>query len=112
MIVHGSDPQAPWYEVADPEKVRKRVTLINTVPTSLAVCARRAAAVPIFQKTPQQSDYQAVWKDGAPAGAPYSGGPAKSRFRSRLIPNFLRQWIVNRRGATAPLDPQRFKRID
>ena len=112
MIVHGSDPEAPWYQVADPEKVRKRVTLINTVPTSLLVCARRAAVVPVFAKPPQQSDYQVVWNEGAPAGSLYSGGPAKSRFRSRVVPNFLRQWIVNRRGARAPLDPQCFRRVD
>jgi hypothetical protein len=50
-----------WYEVADPLKVKQRVLLINAKPTYLLVLAQKKAEVPIFQKPPQQSDYQNLW---------------------------------------------------
>src|SRR5204863_4169092 len=61
MTCFGSDPESPWYEVKDPRVVRKRVTLFNSVPTSLAICARRTRLTSIFSEPPQQSDYSAEW---------------------------------------------------
>jgi hypothetical protein len=54
----------PWYEVADPAKVRTRVELLGSDHrVLLLICARRTREAPIFATTPQQSDYVSVWTD-------------------------------------------------
>ena len=55
--------------VMDPAVVKSRVELCNSRPAFLLVHARRDAAVPMFTKTPQQSDYVASWMDGRQGGA-------------------------------------------
>jgi hypothetical protein len=50
-----------WYRAADPEDIGERVELINSNPTYLLIHAERVADVPIFARTPQQSDYSALW---------------------------------------------------
>ena len=50
-----------WYEVQDPRKAKSRVLLTNTKPTYLMVLAEKKSIQPIFQKPPQQSDYEMVW---------------------------------------------------
>lgn len=50
-----------WYEVLDPRKAKERVVLANIKPTYLMVIAEKIAERPIFQKPPQQSDYEKVW---------------------------------------------------
>lgn len=54
-----------WYEVLDPRKAKSRVLLTNTKPTYLLVVAEKKAEVPIFQKPPQQSDYENLWNVSA-----------------------------------------------
>ena len=56
-----------WYEVIDPKTAGARVTLINTSTVTLLVWARRIRAVPLFQASPQQSDYSATWARSAAA---------------------------------------------
>jgi hypothetical protein len=58
----------PWYLVKDPDKVRKRVEIINTKPVMLMVLAKRLSRVEIFGKTPQQSDYASLWRKGTAPG--------------------------------------------
>jgi SAM-dependent methyltransferase len=56
-----------WYEVADPAKVRSRVTLVNGARTYMMMRARKTAEVEMFREIPQQSDYHdARWQE--PAG--------------------------------------------
>lgn len=116
MVMYGADPEATWYEVADPQRVGRRVTLVNAMPTYLTVCARRTRVVPIFDQTPQQSDYQRAWEppkpDPAAAKAIYSGGPARSRRLRQILPRALRLWLLKLRSLRTPLDPQCFKRLD
>jgi hypothetical protein len=50
-----------WYEVLDPRKAKTRVLLTNSNPTYLMVLAEKRSEQPIFQKPPQQSDYEVVW---------------------------------------------------
>ena len=50
-----------WYEVLDPHRVKSRVTLSNSNATYLLVLAEKKADKPIFQKLPQQSDYEMTW---------------------------------------------------
>ena len=62
MMIHESIPNAKWYEVADPDKVRQRVELVNSRPTYLLVQAGKVDRVHIFAATPQQSDYIRLWR--------------------------------------------------
>lgn len=68
MILFEDLPNARWFEVADPETVRQRVTLVNTRPTFLAIIAKKVDSVSIFATPPQQSDYVRLWesRDAAP----------------------------------------------
>jgi hypothetical protein len=50
-----------WYEVMDPRKAKTRVLLTNSNHTYLMVLAEKISEQPIFQKSPQQSDYQMAW---------------------------------------------------
>jgi len=58
-------PRRRWFSVSDPELARARVTLINTFPVILFVWAKRVEIKPLFQMTPQQSDYAAAWAQSA-----------------------------------------------
>lgn len=61
MMIFEEAPGSSWYDVADPDAVRERVTLINGQSTMLLVIARRTSTVEIFRQMPQQSDYAATW---------------------------------------------------
>ena len=62
LVAHNEGShQSNWYEVLDPAKAKTRVTLVNSKPTYLMVLAQKTAEVPVFQTTPQQSDYQTLW---------------------------------------------------
>ncbi len=69
LIAVEDRPGAPWYEVASPDAVRERVTLVNRHPLYVLVIASRTRAVVPFATAPQQSDYQAMWAADAPSAA-------------------------------------------
>lgn len=73
-----------WYEVSDPDAIRERVMLVNDMPTGLLILAKRTAALPLFTKTPQQSDYVAQWTEAA--------GNAKPSSVKRSV---LYSWLKN-----------------
>ncbi len=63
------------FAVPDPAQTGGRVNLISTRPVMLNIIAQRVRVVPLFEQTPQQSDYVAAWnkKDGdADSDAPIS----------------------------------------
>lgn len=72
----------PWYEVADPEDVKSRVTLVNEYPVGLMVLAERVGREQIFKQMPQQSDYVTQWSGEGNHGA---GDSKSATFSSRLI---------------------------
>ena len=104
MILHAVGPYGRWYEVKDPESIRSRVELITFCPVHLLVQARRTRIVPIFQKTPQQSDYTPRWDTveapgGGKAAAPQPVHYAPSRPRlARWFPNLARLVHVAKMG--------------
>ncbi len=55
-------PNSDWYEVTDPDAIKHRVLLTNSTPSYLLIIAEKIADVPIFEHTPQQSDYFAMWQ--------------------------------------------------
>jgi hypothetical protein len=97
---HSANPDASWYEVENPLKLRERVTLVNDKPLSLIAIARRVALKSIFANTPQQSDYAARWEESertkattAPVlvpGSPPAVRPLPVRILKALLPSGLR----------------------
>ncbi len=51
-----------WFDVVDPAQLRQRGLLVNNRPTLLFLTARRIAIKPVFEQTPQQSDYAVAWE--------------------------------------------------
>ncbi len=49
------------YSVVDPARVKQRVGLVNNSPTMMMVHAIRKEAKPIFESSPIQSDYDAIY---------------------------------------------------
>jgi hypothetical protein len=72
---------ASRYAVTDPEKVRKRVQLVNNRPTLLLIEACKTADVPIFATPPQQSDYVQLW--GQTGASPAAAEP--TCFQNNLV---------------------------
>lgn len=98
------------YLVRDPESVRSRVELCNSEPMLLLLHARRDEIRPVFEKSPQQSDYVAEWnsdrdraKQAAAAAAPWKNYPVFRQLRR------LRWKLYNRRVlASRALSNQKF----
>lgn len=93
-----ADPDAPWFEVESPMKLRERVTLVNARPVSLIAIARRTEVKPIFSTTPQQSDYAALWHESANGDADQQSAlteprPLIVRVAKRILPGGLRMAI-------------------
>lgn len=51
----------PWFQVADPDKLQRRVGCVTGAATNLYVRARKLKEVPIFSTMPYQSDYSTIW---------------------------------------------------
>ena len=104
MILHAVGPYGRWYEVKDPESIRSRVELITFCPVHLLVQARRTRVVPIFEKTPQQSDYTPRWDTveasggaGKPEPEPVKYTPSRPRL-ARWFPGLARVIHVAKMG--------------
>lgn len=65
MVAVEYGPRRRWYEVADPDRIRARVALINRYPVMLFVRARRTSITTILRNDPQQSDCAAQWSNQA-----------------------------------------------
>lgn len=64
MYFYNANKGATLYEILDPLEVKQRVTMINAFPSYLFVIAQRVKEKKIFEKTPQQSDYEEIiWKE-------------------------------------------------
>ncbi len=64
MIIFEGQPEAEWFEVADPDTLKERVSFVNSQQTNLLVLAEKIKSVQIFAAPPLQSDYVALWKSG------------------------------------------------
>ncbi len=91
MIAAEDFKRPKWYAVKDPDIVRSRVILSNSMPVYLHLIAKKIADVPIFAKTPQQSDYVARWNAGTETNP--NGSSEKASLSERLkdkLPTSLR----------------------
>ncbi len=113
MLIYEDFAGARWYEVIDPNALRQRVILINKQPTLLLLIAKKIAEVPVFQQTPQQSDYFAAWQKGETAVATVT----KSSFSKRLarLPFSLATRVsrmISKDSAAINRSPQFFKPLE
>jgi len=82
-----------WYEVADPQKVKSRVELINEKPVYLMVLAQKVEGKPLFTNAPQQSDYVEMWQGEE---GKQGSGTAPGKLKTILKKNeFLRETLIN-----------------
>jgi len=102
LLVHRVGPYGKWYQVSDPEEIRSRVELLTFSPYHILLRATRIAAVPIFNRTPQQSDYTPRWaeKEGSQA----AGGPLAKQYTpsvpkmAQVFPGLTRLFHVIKLG--------------
>lgn len=95
MIAIELSPANRWYSVANPASIGSRVTLTSFWGVNLFVHAVREEVREIFAKTPQQSDYTALWNaDGKSSelgrdvsSSSLSSGPSARGLAKKWIPN-------------------------
>jgi len=93
MLAIEYGPRRRWFEVKDPEAIRRRGPVINVFPVLLYVQARKVKDKPLFESFPQQSDYSLVWDKNAKRDwltlNEQSAGrePAVMRLKRALIEN-------------------------
>jgi hypothetical protein len=105
MVFFTDAPRAHWYEVKDPMEVRSRVTLSNAFSSYLFVVARRTAVRPIFETTPQQSDYQFInWQEGISESHRHVERRAAAEAGT-WVPGPVRQAILHLKYAYKSLKP-------
>ena len=109
-----------WYAVKSPRDVAGRVTLANSWPVFLLVIAKKIARFPIFEQTPQQSDYLTLWqrKPAVPVNARSKTVPRPFPIRAvkMILPSAVRKWlrsaIERREPRLLSFDPRFFERMD
>jgi hypothetical protein len=88
MILHAVGPYGRWYEVSNPQTIRSRVELFNSLPLQLLVQVRRAKITPLFNRIPQQSDYTPRWAEQSPDQAnPFA--PSRPKL-AKFLPGVAR----------------------
>jgi hypothetical protein len=97
-----------WYEVIDPEKAGRRVSLVNDRPTMLGVWARRTRQTKIFPKPPQQSDYANKWSKWSPQK---NSTPQRCRESERQQRLWAMRWLHSVKKWFKPTFPSKFYRL-
>lgn len=97
MILTECNEDGIWYEVTDPAVAGGRVQLINNARTYLMMRAKKIAEVPMFSRTPQQSDFHDnSWHNTSKVEArAYLRRPLRQRIMDRYFPKPLR--LLSRR---------------
>jgi hypothetical protein len=98
MIMHRVGPYGRWYEVSDPRKIRARVEAVTLAPVQMLIRARRKAIVPVFARTPQQSDYTVRWDDPNRPGGKARPFTAVRPGLARAVPGLARLFNVIKMG--------------
>ncbi|TXT26432.1 MAG: methyltransferase family protein [Gallionellaceae bacterium] len=124
MYINEGWGSGPWLQVADPDKIQRRVGCVTGAVTNLYVRARKTRDVQIFSAMPYQSDYSTIWnnqpsRDGGthrldffnkiPAPRP-SLLEAMGRFLPEPLRSHLRMYRQYRR-MLLDIDPEMFQEI-
>lgn len=117
-----------WYQVKDPDELKTRTNLINSLRTPLLVIAKKAAPTPPALRL-QQSDYLSYWSQSAPklnTGKVASEANFTLRLKDllyRLMPVFTRrlatlearhwchEYSIRRSGMYQPIDKSRLGEV-
>lgn len=80
--------KATIYELFDPFDLRQRSTMTNSSPSYICVIAKKIKEKVIFDKTPQQSDYENIlWNNGkVGTNIKNNGKPFTPEWIKKLIP--------------------------
>lgn len=106
FLAEGSFGKVPWFRVADPGAIGRRVELVNDVQSYLLVAAQRVRDTPIFSEWPQQSDYALAWDSKCP-DPNFSRITRKSfdprEYMPATVKRFIRLWrLFSRRRFEPP----------
>ncbi len=101
-------PAGPWHLVSDPEKMRKRVELVNDKPTYIMAIAKRIAEVEIFKVPPQQSDYVSMWDQAVVKHG--AGAPSWKNCVPKPLKNSIKK--IKKAIFEPAFDPKLYRRID
>lgn len=96
MYYYDSKFSPKWKSVEDPERVGKRVTLINNKPLFLVVLAQRERITSLLEKTPQQSDYQTLWQDHNKNSNGKSASTSIIKRIKSIFPITFRIWLFRK----------------
>jgi hypothetical protein len=119
-----SDGIAEWYEVQDPKKVKKRITLINNQPTYLMVIAQKIMDTENIVLHPMQSDYEMVWEvfSSQKNDTPINHEKKVLYYYRKYTPSFLKQIVRKVSGRSREefknmeglgiINPAFFKKMD
>jgi SAM-dependent methyltransferase len=82
VLLAEARPGGRFFRVADPGVLRRRIEFVTRRPLLVAVAAKKIAAADSIRVTPQQSDYQAAWREAAEAAqSPRFGRELRRLFR-------------------------------
>jgi hypothetical protein len=98
-----------WYEVSDPDCIRRRVTLINGRETFMMMLARKFAETAVLASFPQQGYFiNWAWKHGTASGC----GRALKNFLSDNVMDAARHVrdIINGRHRRG-FDPEIYRKV-
>ncbi len=87
------------YEIRDPLQMRKRATYCSWAEMDITVIATRIAVKPIFEETPQQSDYVIAWKGEEKGYVHQTKVTMKTRikdFVNRWFPSLMHKYYCKR----------------
>jgi SAM-dependent methyltransferase len=108
LLVYEYPWRSVWYEVLDPEQARRRVELTNSRPAYVIVWATKIASLPIFQRLPQQSDYQALWQRSQ---ASATADPAPPCLYAPWLTRFVPYWMTRMYRAVCPFRSKLYKKV-
>ena len=100
VMLHETTPNAGWFDVLDPEIVKRRVELVNGRPTYILIRAKKIRETPIFSNAPQQSDYSRIWEQHSAANGA-ARPPRGRRFGSKVRKTI--KWLMGSYWAISPL---------
>jgi len=113
-----------WYAIENPQRVKKRVTLSNSLPTSLMVIAEKIADTEKTVLQPMQSDYEFIWDvyDSMANDTPIENEKRLMHFYRKYTPEILKgivRKVAGRSGyverdvrGLGRVNPEFFKKMD
>ncbi len=100
MIYYEYNDDDVWYEVQDPKIVSHRVETKSLYPSSLMLVAEKIENRNIFEKTPQQSDYENEWTYKGDKG---DSVDRLSFWRGKMTPSKKGLFTLIKRNLKLPL---------